>query len=307
MPADDTLPCRHIFSQHVVDRVKRLLMELETQHPEDLARTGVPAGEWQPFLRAAVESLRGSWAASTTDKYRFIAEVLKFGATRKAWKSWAPVGTAGRNDFRVELNDGTLISIEAKGCPDGNNTNIWDRPGWADEFFVWCQCPESLRHHPGTGAWAGIANRLLPKVAAERTVVDGFIFWDGRCGSKLRPCPKGYGVDGLRSAATDIPGQSGREDWVPPPCIFMMPKSPPHVSNNRVPAVHNIASLKFAAALLDVFNVPASEQPEYVHDAKIAARNVPRGTEVQVTVRSRCWPDGVPRVEAGNWKPLRRE
>jgi hypothetical protein len=234
--------------------------------------------------------------------------VLKHGTRSGAFKSWRSVGTAGRNDFRVELPDGTLVSIEAKGCPDGNNTNIWDRPSWADEFFVWCQCPESLVHQPGEGVWSGIATRLLPKVAAERVVVDGFIFWDGRCGSQLRNCPKDFGVTGpLRSEATPIASQVDKPDWLPPPCIYLLPRSAPNVMNNPRPQIHSLATLGFATALLRLFQVPEPKMPAYVHEGRIESRNVRTGTQIRISVRSQCWPDGKARLVESKWKALRRE
>lgn len=309
VPARDCLPCRHTFSSEQVESTKDLLLDLpRVLSGDEFVSRGVEPRQWPGLLRAAVESLRGTSAATTTDKYRFVKAVLEYGSRQGAWVRWSAVGTAGRNDFRVALADGTQVSIEAKGCPDGNNTTIWDRPGWADEFLVWCQCPESLVHDPGEGAWSGIGTRILPKCAAEKVVVDGFIFWDGRCGTDLRLCPKDYGVFGtLRSEATDIVGQYGKPDWLPPPCIYLLPRSVPNVSNNATPKMHSLSTLKFAKALLDLFQVPHALQTDYVHEASISARNVATGTQIQISVKSRCWPDGSPRVHSGAWKPLRRE
>jgi hypothetical protein len=62
-------------------------------------------------------------------------------APTRLFDSWDFIGSRGRQDYRVDLPDGTSVAVEAKGCPDGNNTNIWDRPQWADEFVVWSLCP----------------------------------------------------------------------------------------------------------------------------------------------------------------------
>ncbi|MFG2106000.1 hypothetical protein [Micromonospora chersina] len=304
----DTLPCRHGFPSHSIETAKNLLRRLPETSPELLRQANITEEDWLPLLRAAIESMRGTSSATGTDKQRFISAVLKHCAVSGTIDSWAFIGSRGRQDYRVTLPDGTAVAIEAKGCPDGNNTTIWDRPSWADEFIVWSLCPESLAHDPGKGVWSGISTRLMPKIAAERKVVDAFVFWDGRCGTTLRQCPKGYGVKGpLRAEATDLPGQAGKEDWVPPPCIYMFPRSVPSVPHNLKPPIHTARSCKFTRALLNAFAVPEDEHSAYVHDAGAQVKGSNLGTEIQITTVSRCWPDGNERVMAGRWKELRRE
>jgi hypothetical protein len=167
---------------------------------------------------------------------------------------------------------------------------------------------ESLAHNPGRGVWSGVSIRFLPKIAAERTIVNAFIFWDARCGTRLRKCPKDFGVFGfLRGEATDIESQASKPNWVPPPCIYLFPRSAPTVPHNLTPAVHTIASSKFARMLLEAFNVPENDMPSYVHTAQIEARGTAQGTEIQISTISRCWPDGDERVHTSDWKPVRRE
>lgn len=307
--SQDTLPCRHAEIRESVDRVKGILQELPVLAPDLLSSRGVAPDDYPALLSAAVESLRGTASATTTDKSRFIRAVLDYAKSRDLIKGHTFTGAGARQDHRVELLDGTLVAVEAKGCPDGNNMNIWDRPGWAQEFIVWSQCPESLVNQPGRGVWSGLGTRLLPKVAAERHVVDAMIFFDGRCGSNERRCPKAYGVTGpLRTNATGIPSQDDKErSWLPPPCIYLLPKSPPHIANNPRPSLHTLESCKFAKMLLDLFNVPEPEQASYVHQASIEASADQSGVKVQVSVRSRCWPDGRERVVVGRKKSLRRE
>jgi len=81
------------------------------------------------------------------------------------------------------------VCIEAKGCPDGNNMTIWEKPTWAEEFVVWSQCPDSLQHQPGHGIWSGISTRLVPKMIIDGQRVDAFVFYDGRCGSSIAVAP----------------------------------------------------------------------------------------------------------------------
>ncbi len=305
--SEDCLPCRHGLAPAQVESAKNVLANLADDAPQILAKYGIPPSAWPALLRAAVESLRGTNSATTSDKRRFIEAVLDYGVSHKAFVSWNFEGTGGRQDYRVELSGGRLVAVEAKGCPDGNNTTIWDRPPWAHEFVVWCLCPESLVHEPGAGVWSGISTRLIPKVAAEEKVVDAFIFWDGRCGSELRKCPKArsFGVSGpLRSKATDILGDP--PGWLPPPCIYLFPQSAPRPRNPR-PATHTLATCRFANSLLELFNVPAAVRAQHVHEVKTAARGVPAGTQIQVSVTSRDWPDGRDRMVAGDWKLLKRD
>lgn len=301
------IPCRHGLRRQDIDEVKKLLTTLPLTAPQLLRDRGIPEAAYEMLLRAAVESLRGTSAATMVDKKRFIEAVLDYGLRRATFEEWRFIGTAGRQDYQVILPGGVVVGVEAKGCPDGNNTTIWDRPGWADEFVVWSLCPESLAKHPGHGVFSGVATRLIPKVAAERKVVDAFIFWDGRCGSSLRRCPKQWGVRGsLRGVATDIPGQEGL-DWLPPPCIYLFPSAYPHSGNNPKPRVHTVSTSRFSNALLKLFNVPEAERSSYVHSVGVEARGTQTGTEIQVTVVSRCWPDSEERAVTGKWKPLKRE
>lgn len=304
----DTLPCRSGFQASSVEAAKRILTRLPETSPELLSEAHIAADEWPPLLRAAIESMRGTTSATGTDKRRFIHAILKYCQQQKVIESWSFIGSGGRQDYRVTLPDKTQVAVEAKGCPDGNNTTIWDRPSWADEFVVWSLCPESLAHDPGKGVWSGVAIRLLPKVAAEHKVVDAFIFWDSRCGTALRRCPKDFGVHGtLRSEATDLEGQAGKEGWIPPPCIYLFPKSWPTVPHNPQPAVHTVSSCKFAGAVLKAFNVPQDRLNDYVHSAQLKAKGTSRGTEIQITSISRCWPDDIERVRISQWKEVKRE
>lgn len=305
--AADTLPCRHQLPADKIQDVKHVLQNLPSIAPRLLEDLAIHPDDYEMLLRAAVESLRGTASASTRSKANFIGAVLEFGAQQKTFSGWESIGTKGRSDYRVELPDGTTVCIEAKGCPDGNNTTIWDRPGWADEFIVWCLCPESLAHPPGNGVWSGIATRLLPKIAVEKEVVDAMIFWDGRCGSRLRPCPKQYGVVGLRGKATSIPSQPGTNDWVPPPCIYLLPRTWPNISNNPKPKIHTLGTCRFADAMLDLFQVPPEDRNGYVHQAGIEARGTLTGIDIAISVTSRCWKDGEDRCVARDWKRLKRE
>lgn len=304
----DSLPCRHPNLANQVGAVVSMLEAIPQDAPELLQAHGVAESTYPDMLRAAVERMRGKGAATPTAKRRFIEAVLEYGRQQGVIRSWEFTAGGGRNDYKVVMPSGMQIAIEAKGGPDGNNTTIWDRPGWADQFVIWHQSPDSLVNQPGRNMWAGISTRLMPHIASTGKVVDAVIFWDGRCGSESRRCPKQYGIEGigLRTRATDIPGQDGRE-WLPPPCIYLMPRTVPRAGTNERPASHTLATMPFAKALLDLFNVPDADQPGYVHQAEVRMRNATAGPEMKPLIRSRAWPDGDERIVETNFKPVKRE
>lgn len=193
------------------------------------------------------------------------------------------IGTGRSQDYRVSLGKKFEVCIEAKGCPDGNNIRIWSRPTWAREFIIWSQCTHSLEKDPGHGIMSGIS-RLFRKAILESQKVDAFVFFDGRCGSDIRRCPKRFGVQGaLRKKATDIQGQDGRA-WLPPPCIYLFPATIPHPLSNKNPEPHDLTSCRFAAALLKGFGVPEQEQRANVHWARIEVKKEKGVTYQRISV-----------------------
>ncbi len=307
-----SLPCRHTIDAKSVDRLIRLLDNLPSKAPDLIEESGLPADKdtYDVLFSAAIESIRGTHSASTAEKSEFATAVLDYMKAKRHIRKWEFVGSGGRQDYRVDLNDGRVVAIEAKGCPDGNNMNIWERPAWADEFVVWSQCPNSLAKHPGLGTWSGVTIRLLPKSIVDPVRVDSMVFWDGRCGSDLRRCPKAYGVEGLRSKATEIPGQrdgsGSHRDWLPPPCIYMFPRTVPNAPGNPHPPHHTWRTHGFADALLTAFNVPDEEKDDYVHNinAEVELRRDGRYLRVALDV-ARPGRDRV--VVQSAWKRLKRE
>jgi hypothetical protein len=238
----DTLPCRSDF-QGSVEVAKQILTELPETSPELLAQANIHPSDWALLLRATVEKMRGENAATIKNKQRFIDAVLGYCKQRGVIKSCEFIGSGAgrrrRQDYEIVLPDNTRVCVEAKGCGDGNNMNIWDRPSWADEFVVWSLCPESLAKDPGMGVWSAVSNRLMQKITVEQQRVEAFVFWDDRCGTPLRKCPKKFGVHGdLRSRATDLEGQAGAEDWIPPHASTYFPnrgrQCPPIVSQRSI-------------------------------------------------------------------------
>jgi hypothetical protein len=131
------------------------------------------------LFQSAVERLRGTQSATTEKKRTFIADILRFMLEQGAISDWKFSGAGERHDYEVYMPGGWLCVIEAKGCLDGNNTNIFERPPNADEFIIWslCQNPGSNPRH---NAWSGIHTRLSAEIIHRRQRVDGLCNPDGR-------------------------------------------------------------------------------------------------------------------------------
>lgn len=234
---------------------------------------GLPENEfWESGLfHAAIERLRGQRAAAMADKRQFVSDVLEFMRIGGHIKSWTGTGQADRHDYEVVLPDGTNCAIEAKGCLDGNNSNIYIRPPNADEFVVWslCQNPGSDPRH---NAWSGLHTRLSANVISENSVVDGVVIWDAICGTLGRTCPK---LEVAPARTTRV----GVRD-VPPPCLFLFPRQVPHPRNNPSPPVHRLAEVKFFQALANAFGCDEGDITEVHIEASMAGNSVARKTRL---------------------------
>src|SRR3990170_4978994 len=183
-----------------------------------------PKTFWESgIFRSAIEKIRGTQAASTEEKYGFANSVLDHMKRTNRIHDWHFRGSGERYDYEIELNSGRLCVVETKGCLDGNNTNIFERPPQADEFIIWSLCQNIS--DPQHNAWSGIHTRLGAEVMHRKQKVDGVVIWDMVCGTPGRPCPKLVNDPGR---ATVIPGGK----FVPPPCIYLFPRSIPDPRNN---------------------------------------------------------------------------
>jgi hypothetical protein len=120
----------------------------------------------------------------------------------------------------VRLTDQRIAIIDLKGCLDGNNTNIFERPTDADEFVVWSLCTNPGAD-PRRNAWSGIHTRLGAEMMSRNQRVDGLVVWDMVCGTIGRPCPK---VQSGPTRLTDV-----GPFRVPPACIYVFPATLPTV------------------------------------------------------------------------------
>jgi hypothetical protein len=199
---------------------------------------------------------------------------------------FAFTGAGDRHDYQVTLHDGKVSIIEAKGCLDGNNTTVYTRPPNADEFVIWSLC-QNPGANPKNNLWSGVHTRLGGKVIAEKERVDALIVWDMLCGGPGRPCPKIAAGRGI-----EINGQT-----IPPPCVYLFPRTIPDPRNNTAPAVWRLEEVGFAHALLNEFG----GGPEDVTEVHIEAR-MSDATVQRKTVLRR---NGSTIVESG-WTKLKR-
>ncbi len=248
---------------------------------------GLPEDEfWDSGLfHGAIEKLRGQQAASMADKRKFMSDILNWLQDRGGISAWKPAGSNDRHDYEVILSEGRICAIETKGCLDGNNTNIYQRPPNADEFVIWSLC-QNPGADPRKNAWSGIHTRLSAEIVHKRELVDGLVIWDGLCGTIGRPCPK-LKIDPGRITAI------GRRK-LPPPCIYLFPRSVPDPRNNPAPRVHKLKEVQFLKVLYDAFGCKPDDITEVKIEASMKGTTVARSTMLvrdgETVVESRMTP-----------------
>jgi len=202
---------------------------------KDLYNSGV--------FRGAIESIRGQFTATMKPKREFVRSVLNYVQAAGAIKSWNSSGAANRHDYTINLPNGRVCAIELKGCLDGNNTLIFERPPNAEEFVIWSVCI-NLGADPRHNVWSGIS-RLSTDIISREVRVDGLIVWDMVCGTAGRPCPKR--IDGT-PRRTEIDSFS-----LTPPCLYLFPATIPSPRNNPKPRPQRLAEVHIMKAFYDTF------------------------------------------------------
>lgn len=170
------------------------------------------------ILRGAVERVRGQYSAGRSEKRDFVRRVLNHLQDGKHIVDYEEADSAARYDFTVETSKDVFTAIAAKGCLDGNNTNVFERPDGVSEFLIWSICTNPGAD-PRRNAWSGIHTRLGAEIIERQQLVDGVVIWDWRCGTVGRPCPK---------VQADISRRTPVGQWrLVPPCIYLMPSQVP--------------------------------------------------------------------------------
>ena len=195
-------------------------------------------------FRGAIERIRGQFSATMRTKREFIQLVLEHMQDHRFITDWHSSGGSNRHDYSVTMPSGKVSVIELKGCLDGNNTNIFERPAHAQEFIIWSVC-NNPAGSPRRNVWSGIHTRLSAEIVDKEKPVDGLIVWDWLCGTIARPCPKLKDNEFRRTAV----GQYR----LPPPCIYLFPRSIPSVRNSPSPEPHALENVEFLHALHKCF------------------------------------------------------
>lgn len=283
----EVIPCKLLpeTKQRIADYATALKIAGHTIGTHNLSEQEF---EDSGLFHAAIERLRGQQAAFMTTKRRFITDVLDHLKQSGEISGWSATGSRDRHDYEVVMPDGKIAVIEAKGCLDGNNTNISERPRNADEFIVWSLC-QNPGADPNKNAWSGIQTRLSADTIIRGYQVDALVIWDMVCNTAGRPCPK---VALRESRLTQI----GKK-LVPPPCIYLFPRTIPDARNNPRPSVHGVRDVQFINALYRTFKCDTADAVQVSIEARANGANTER--------RSRLLRDGA-EFAASDWNVIRR-
>lgn len=226
------------------------------------------------LFRGAIERIRGQFSATMREKREFVRHILNHMEDQGFIASWASAGDANRHDYSVELNSGKTAIIELKGCLDGNNTNIFERPPHAHEFIIWSVCTNQGAD-PRHNAWSGIHTRLSAEIIYRQQRVDGVLIWDWVCGTLGRRCPK-------------LEAREAREDRVsvvgpyrlPPPCVYLMPSTIPSPRNNPHPRAQTLDEVEILRAFHQCFGGADEEVNSVEFDVSHQGSETVRSTTV---------------------------
>ena len=242
------IPCEK--NLELQERIRTFADTLKTQ-AHTLGDHGLSEDDFYAnVFRGAIERVRGQFSATMRGKREFVAHVLNYMQDRGHIGEWESAGEANRHDYVVPLPSGRTAIIELKGCLDGNNTNIFERPPNADEFIIWSVCTNPGAD-PRHNAWSGIHTRLSAEIISRSQRVDGVVIWDMVCGTIGRPCPK----IAANPERTTFLGPYA----LPPPCLYVLPATIPSPRNNAAPPAQAIEQVQILQAFYDCFGCRSDE------------------------------------------------
>jgi len=222
------------------------------------------------LFRGAIERIRGQFSATMREKRDFVFRVLNHMQDGGFIADWTSAGDSNRHDYSIRLPTGRVAVIELKGCLDGNNTNIFERPPHAQEFIIWSVCTNPGAD-PRHNVWSGIHTRLSAEIIFRSQRVDGLIVWDMVCGTIGRPCPK-LAADPRRSTTVG-------PFRLPPPCVYVFPSTIAAARNNPHPPAQAIDDVQILKAFHDCFG----GNPEEINYVTFEVQN--RGADTLRTTR----------------------
>jgi len=241
------------------EELQKLILDYAEVLKTDAHKLGAHGLSEQEFynsgvFRGAIERIRGQFSATMRDKREFCRHVLNYMQDQGFIQDWDSAGESNRHDYVVRLKTGRVCVIELKGCLDGNNTNIFERPSNAQEFVIWSVCTNPGAD-PRLNAWSGIHTRLSAEIISRQQQVDGVMIWDMVCGTIGRPCPK---LSGAPERATAV-----AHYVLPPPCIYVLPATIASPRNNPRPAAQSLNDVHLLKAFHECFR-GQDEEVNYV-------------------------------------------
>jgi hypothetical protein len=240
----EIIPCSQNpgLRKTILDYAETLRTEAHKLGEHGLSETDFYQGG---VFRGAIERLRGQFSAQMNEKRAFVRAVLDHMKGTGHIADWCSAGENNRHDYRVTMPSGRIACIELKGCLDGNNTNIFERPPHAEEFIIWSICTNPAAD-PRHNVWSGIHTRLSAEIIEGSKVVDGLIVWDWFCGTVARPCPK------LAEATERV---TRIDTWkLPPPCVYLFPRTIPSVRSNPSPPSQSLDDVQILKAFHNCFS-----------------------------------------------------
>lgn len=237
------IPCKR--NDQLQRKIEALAETLKTES-HTLGNHGLSKKEFyrSGLFRGAIERIRGQFSATMREKRDFVQHVLNYMRSKDWIGAWESAGESNRHDYALQLRSGRTAVIELKGCLDGNNTNIFERPPHAHEFIVWSICTNPGAD-PRRNAWSGIHTRLSAEIVSREQGVDGIVIWDMVCGTVGRPCPK---LADNPNRRTDVGPFS-----LPPPCLYLLPATIPSPRNNPRPPAQALEDVEIMKTFYDCF------------------------------------------------------
>lgn len=239
------IPCQQ--NEELQIKIREFAEVLKTQ-AHQLGEHGLEEREFynSGVFRGAIERIRGQFSATMRDKREFVQHVLNHMQDENFIREWNSAGSENRHDYSITMPSGRVAVIELKGCLDGNNTNIFERPPHAEEFIIWSICTNPGAD-PQLNAWSGIHTRLSAEIISRNQRVDGLIIWDMVCGTVGRPCPKITGENDPRINLLS-------HHRLPPPCIYLLPATIPSPRNNPNPPPQRLENVEILQAFANCFH-----------------------------------------------------
>lgn len=235
----------------VSEKVDELAEKLRTESHKLVSIDGMDEDDfYESIFRGAIEKLRGQYSARSSKKQEFINQVLNQLEEKGHILSYESIAGDGRTDYLIDMPDGKKVALEAKGCLDGNNTNIFKRPEDVDEFVIWSLCTNPTSD-PRHNVWSGLHSRLGVEMCATKVHVDGLIVWDWLCNSPYRQCPKQFNENIIGSHK------------LPPPCIYLFPQRVPSLPDDPMPPPASLDDVSILKAFAECFGADDSSQYQF--------------------------------------------